>query len=294
MKFSAKLGENVLRLIERVKGNKATLILLDGGLGEGKTTLAVLVADAINEKNGLPPISLDNDDHPQFAQGGDEFIAKLTPAFEKGYPVIVYDEAGDFSNRSFISKGNKDLYRVFNVYRAFKIIIVMCLPSYYDLDPGLWRLNVVRILIHCHGRTAKCGFFDAYSLKNIIYMRQRVGSKKIPPAFSYRYGQVNFTGRFHDLDPARSRQLDGLGRAKKMALVLESAGMGEEKKLPGKAKKEILPGKPEKKKEPIYDINDDDLMKLPPLAEKYRKLLRGYDNGEADPIEAIRRELKKV
>ena len=35
--FSEKLKQNIDELIQRVKNNKASLIIIDGGVGEGKT-----------------------------------------------------------------------------------------------------------------------------------------------------------------------------------------------------------------------------------------------------------------
>ena len=56
--FSEKLAENVKDLIARIDLNKASLIVIDGGVGEGKTTLAVHIADYVNSLAGMGPISL--------------------------------------------------------------------------------------------------------------------------------------------------------------------------------------------------------------------------------------------
>lgn len=219
MILSKKLLENLDDLIMRVAKKKAAVVIIDGGLGEGKTTLGVECADYVNEYFGMGKVQLDSKAHPQYSMGADEFKLKLPSAFREGFKTLVYDEAGDFNNRNFASQFNKDMYSIFNVHRALGMIIFVVLPSYYDLDTGLWRLNIIRMGLHCQGREEKLGHFLGYSLKNLIFMRFGVGKKKIHPAFSYKYGSPNFAGVFKDLDKKRSRQLDELGTAKKLASI---------------------------------------------------------------------------
>ena len=81
--FSEKLTENILDGLERVKKNKATCIVIDGGVGEGKTTLAVEISDFINAQNNLPEINLSPKDHPQIAMGGKDFAKQMRECYVK-------------------------------------------------------------------------------------------------------------------------------------------------------------------------------------------------------------------
>src|SRR4030042_1914657 len=162
--FSEPLLRSIRRSQLRVNKGKAASILLDGGLGEGKTTLAVLIADTLNADRQLRPISLDPAYHPQIAMGSGEFKKNLLICAKEKLPVLIYDEAGDFNTRGFISKLNRELYRTFNIYRAFKVIVIICLPAMTDLDGGIFKLNVIRFGLHLRGSNEKRGKFNCYSL----------------------------------------------------------------------------------------------------------------------------------
>jgi len=75
--FSEKLAENIRDLIDRIKFNKASMIIVDGGVGEGKTTLMVEIADYVNSLYGFQEIKLELKDHPQLALGGTSFLKQL-------------------------------------------------------------------------------------------------------------------------------------------------------------------------------------------------------------------------
>lgn len=225
--FSEKLGENVDDGIARVKRRLATCIIIDGGIGQGKTTLATELADYINYKNGLDPISLDPKYHPQIAMGGKQFASQMRECFIKGLPCIVYDEAGDYSKRGAMTQFNAFLNRIFETYRAFKIIVIIVLPNMYVLDNALFDNQIPRFLLHCHSRTERSGSFSGYSLYNIFKLRHLM-SKTTNKAYPYNLTDFqNFVGHFLDLDPERSKALDKLTVASKLD-ILQSAELNLE------------------------------------------------------------------
>lgn len=201
--YSEKLGENIINLIKRIEDKKASLVLIDGGLGEGKTTLGVHIADQVNHYYGLPDINFSE----QVALGGQDFTSKLRICFNKKLPVIVYDEAGDFNRRGALTAFNQMINRTFEMFRAYKIFVILCLPSFHVVDNDLFMKNIPRLLIHLRDRTAKQGSFSGYSLYRMLYVRSKM-EKLVVKSFAYSLVDPNFYGHFLDLDPLRSKALD--------------------------------------------------------------------------------------
>ena len=89
--YDKTLHKNLVEQKERIEMNKASMILIDGGVGEGKTTLAVHVLDSINALYGKKPLDLDAKETPQYAMGGEDFLKKLVKCYERKLPCIIYD-----------------------------------------------------------------------------------------------------------------------------------------------------------------------------------------------------------
>lgn len=207
--FSEKLAENIKDGLERVKLKKATCIVIDGGVGEGKTTLAVHIADYINKLNGLPEINLEVEKASQIGMGGKEFSHKMAECYRDKLPVIIYDEAGDYARRQAMTSFNAYLNRIFETYRAFKIVVIICLPNQYVLDNTLFDNKIPRMILHLSGRTGNQGNFSGYSLGRIFYVRglmRKIEDKN----YAYTVVEPNFYGHFLDLSPERSEMLDKL------------------------------------------------------------------------------------
>jgi len=215
-----KLAENLDDQIARVKNNKASLIIIDGGVGEGKTTLMIQILDYINFKWGLPPVDLSLKNHPQLAMGGVEFTRNFKVCYDLKLPAIGYDEAGDFNKRGSLSRFNAMLNRVFETFRGFKIIVVVALPTAYTLDSCLFDNNIPRLLLHLQGRSQKLGNFSGYSLSNMNWIRY--WADKLPKGAKYKCYQrcdPNFYGHFKNLEPARSLSLDVISTKGKMEIL---------------------------------------------------------------------------
>lgn len=197
--FSQKLGENLDGLALRIKRKKASLLVIDGGVGEGKTTLAVHVAEYFQKA----PL----DFRRQLAMGGVEFQEKLQMCIDSGLKVIIYDEAGDFNKRGALTAFNQQLNRVFETYRTFGILVILVLPSFGILDNSLFEKQIARMLLHCEGRTQTQGNFRGYSLYRMFYLRKKMQDLVVPP---HAYGQTfpNFYGHFLDMSPKRSLELE--------------------------------------------------------------------------------------
>lgn len=226
--FGGELGETLKQTKDRIDKNKASMCLIDGSIGEGKTTLALELADVYNYLHGLPPLDLSKD-CPQLAMGSVDFIKKIRLCYEQKLPVIVYDEAGDFSKRAALSKINFILNRTFETYRAFKIFVIVCLPSFDVLDEQLFLNRIPRVLIHVSDRTQNSGNYAVYSLARTMWIKFYM--KKFPVIKFRAYAMVtpNYRGHFVNLSDVRSKQLDKISTENKLELLrgseIRSAGL---------------------------------------------------------------------
>lgn len=224
--FSEVLSWNLDDLDKRVQGKKASLIIVDGGVGEGKTTLIVEILDYINSLHGHPVIEIEDDklnSGPQLAMGGADFLKKLTVCHELKLVCIGYDEAGDFSKRGSLSKFNAMLNRTFETFRGYKILVVIGLPCFDVLDGTLFDNQIPRMLLHLRGRTDTHGNFDAYGLEEMNWIRYWM--QKWPKHKPKAYSKVipNFRGHFLDIAPDRSKKLDRVSTKSKLKILRKSA-----------------------------------------------------------------------
>lgn len=227
--FSEKLAENVNDTKQRIENGKASLLIIDGGIGEGKTTLGVEIAE---HYQGRPLVFTE-----QLAMGGSDFARRLKDCHKKGHPVVVYDEAGDFNSRAALTRLNAVLNRVFETFRAFKILVIICLPSFHVLDNSLLEKQIPRFLVHCEKRTQKYGNFGGYSLRRMYYLKHRMKKLVIAPS-AYQYVNPNFYGHFLNLSPARAKELDEFSTRGKLDVLdlaeIHSEGLVSYSNLAGK------------------------------------------------------------
>lgn len=209
--FSECLGECLTEQInKRININFPSLIIIDGGQGQGKTTLMAHIIDDINKKRNIPECELTLGHHPQIALGGQEFTKNFNMCKAEGYPIIGYDEAGDFSRRGSISRFNAMINRRFETFRSSNMIVVLCLPNFNILDNHLFDLQIPRLLLHLRDRetTINYGNFWSYSLFGMNWVRY--WHAKLPSAIRYKaYQKVtpNFLGHFQNLPDERREQL---------------------------------------------------------------------------------------
>jgi len=209
--FSSPLDENLIAQALRIKLRRASCILIDGAIGLGKTTLGVHIIDYINKLDNLPEASLKVANHPQIALGGKEFTNCFRKTMKLNLPVIVYDEAGDFNRRGAITSFNQTINRVFETYRGFKTMVVICLPNFNNLDNNLFDNQIPRMLIHITKRTANQGDYKVYSLSQMNWVRYWYD--RLNKATRHKsYGMVipNFYGHFKRLSNEREILLDRL------------------------------------------------------------------------------------
>jgi len=224
--FEYLLSEDLEAQKERIKGNFASMIIIDGAIGQGKTTLAVHIADYLTGSK----INFKN----QLGMGGEQFQEKLQICHDNKLIVCIYDEAGDFDRRGSLTKFNRQINRVFDTYRAYKIIVILILPCFNVLDNSLFDKQIPRLLLNCYGRTQKYGSFRAYSLYRMYYLRTKLSKMTVKPQ-AYSSTSPNYHGRFYDLTPERSSELTLLSTATKKDIltsnVLANRGLKNKKDL---------------------------------------------------------------
>jgi hypothetical protein len=232
--FSNILGENINDLIKRIANKKASLIIIDGQMGEGKTTLALLIAQYIElvYKGENPKVSFYQnflfDFEKQLSLGGVDFQEKLQLCNDSNLHVLIYDEAGDFGKRGAITEFNKTLNRIFQTFRAYKILVICCLPNFNVLDGDLFMIGVPRMLLNCYERDNCDGSFRAYDLDSMFYLKKYM-KDNANPLKSYQSVTPNFRGHFKDLPYDISRKLEEISlKGKKEILsnnIIKSQGL---------------------------------------------------------------------
>jgi len=208
-----KLLENLYSLMDRIDKDKASMIIIDGGVGEGKTTLAVECADEISLKynNEIADLKI------QLAHGGEDLIKKTKQCYENGKRVIIYDEAGDFSKRGALSRFNGRLNSYFEKYRALRLLVILTLPNFDTLDNSLFDKRIPRMLLHCFKRNETRGIFKAYSLKRMLYIKVRMKDEIIK---FKAYKSPNFWGRFYNLPDDRAEALRKITISQKLDSII--------------------------------------------------------------------------
>ncbi len=217
--FSTELQRNIDKAIERIQKNKASAIILSGGVGEGKTTLLVQILDYVNKKMGFPEVDLETGE--QLAMGGSDFVHKIRTCYEKKLPCCGYDEAGDFSKRGSLTGFNAMLNRTFDTYRAFKCLVIIALPNFDVLDQDLFDKGIPRLMLRLYGRNEKYGNFGGYSLYRMLLLKAKMKKFELKN-FAYSKIHPNFRGHFLNLSKERSKQLDKYSTKCKLDVLKKS------------------------------------------------------------------------
>lgn len=195
---------------KRIHINMPSVLLIDGGQGQGKTTLALHICDYYNKLARLPPADLRIKNHPQLGLGGVEFTSNFNKCNKLGLPCIIYDEAGDYSRASTLTFFNYQMSKLFQKIRSAKIIVLILLPNFNILDNRLFDDEIIRGAIHCEGRhiTVNYGNFRVYDMDQLSWVRYWFN--RLPSARrkdSYKSVSPLFHSHFKNLPITRAKQL---------------------------------------------------------------------------------------
>jgi len=224
--FSELVAWNVDELLKRINNRKASLMIIDGLMGEGKTTLAVEIGQYIELKQQrkvdwhyYKDWSFDLD--KQLGMGGLAFQEKLQLCKDSNLHVVIYDEAGDFGKRGAISQFNRDLNRIFQTFRAYRILVIACVPSFDVLDNEIFKQGVPRILLNCHNRDMGEGDIRGYGLEEMFYLKKKI-KDLVNPLLAYKYVKPNFRSHFLDLEKDKSNKLHAISMKGKTEILSKS------------------------------------------------------------------------
>lgn len=222
--FSKYLASAFNQLNDRVlKLNKASFIIIDGAVGSGKTIAGVSVADYFNGAYILQADGsyiVDSSKfiglNLQYAMGAKDFMKKIVLCYKAGLHVMVYDEAGDFSKRGSLTKLNQDLNRIFEICRAFQVVIIIVLPNFFYIDRSVLDKEMIRALIRISRDSEKYSYYKMWDMNGLNWIKWR--SMKLPvPNQCYNYQKPIQEGCFLPLNEERMSMLRHLSNKDKIS-----------------------------------------------------------------------------
>jgi hypothetical protein len=197
----------------------ASLIIVDGGLGSGKSTMAAQMLRQIDP--GF--VATKESFKLRYLLGGTALMETAVKAHKQGVKGLIFDEAGiDLSSRSAMSTMNRNLNGFFQLYRALSLVVILVLPSVRILDKQVYEFDIHRFQVHTHSKLH--GSYNRYRLwdrKAMKFLRlnleQRVDSRD---AYFSRSGFSNGDGFSKGLPKDYQDLLDSFGlEAKKERLL---------------------------------------------------------------------------
>lgn len=204
--------ENIQDLELRRQEKKPCLIIIDGMPSTGKTTIGTHIINEENKICGLGRCDLTKKTL-QIGTGTEQFIAKLRPCAEAGYPIIMFDEAGEYNRQGWASKLNKIVNKIMDTYRAYNIIIIMVLHDFQELPKHVWNIKLPTILIHLKERES-VGRSRWYDLQDMYWIMHNRKTDIFPEA-SYDKQTPVFRCNFKNLPLEEAKQLDELSTSAK-------------------------------------------------------------------------------
>lgn len=216
--FTWELVLNLEDLKKRTYDNPRhlpSMIVFDGVSGYGKTSGAALVASYLQGSK----IDL----HKQIGQGAKNFSERVEWCIANNKRVVIYDEAGDFSRKATMTRANAAINRVFDTYRTFAIIVIVCMPDITKLDNEPFDKSIPRLLINLCEAHGTYTSFRAYSLKGMLWIRHN-WKKFNNPIKEYAYTRVipNFRGHIKKLPDALQAEIDAISSAGKVKEINKS------------------------------------------------------------------------
>lgn len=204
------LLRDLAKLRQKVENKFPVLIIIDGMLSSGKTTLAAHVAEIWEGKE----INFQE----QIGHGGEDFLLKYEKAVEKGHKIMIYDEGGDFNRRGAMTSFNRTMQIFFDKFRAFMIPVIITLPLVSKLDKSIFTTGAVSLLLHCKRLSDKKAIYTAYDRDSIQYLLYSMEKDyNYNPFKAYGSNHGVYKGYFYNLETHRAKELDQITTADKKA-----------------------------------------------------------------------------
>jgi len=177
--MSERLKKNLDICKNRQKSDNDLFLIIDGPEGSGKSVFAQQVGFYLD-----PSLTVD-----RIAFNSKDFKNKISEA--KKDQCIIFDEAmKGLHSRSATSALNKMLVELFSEMRQDNLIIIIVLPTFFELDkyPAIHRSF---FLLHTYLYKLKRGYFKFYNFqdKKFIYLKGK-------RTYDYSISKPRFKGRF--------------------------------------------------------------------------------------------------
>lgn len=219
--FTKSLADDVIIPIATMKRGIG-LILIGGRPSTGKTTLAVEIADFIEGR----PISLDKNDHPQLNLGHKNLIDNALICYRRKYKIIIYDEAGDFSKKSTLTKANRTIQQFFEKCRSLGLLMILVCPNPLEIDNGLFKIpGLIQGLIFIEKSSENDSHFGVYDADGIGWLKYYNTKWPFHPHMPYKMSRPYMRGHFLNLPPGREEKLRSISTDDK---VLSMINLSEE------------------------------------------------------------------
>lgn len=208
-----------------ILGNReACLILVDGALGKGKSTMAMQIARFFDED-----IEPNEESYRiRYYLGGKDFLQGALKSHKAGAKVLVFDESGiDMSSRRAMSSMNMNLLGFFQMYRYLGIPVILVLPNIGIIDKQIFDYGIHRFTVHMDEKiNGKYAHFRVYDQDSTMFVHSKI-KQYIVPRHAYRSTSVtpNFLGWVKPLPPEHQKVLDKLGSESKDKRIGQLAGV---------------------------------------------------------------------
>lgn len=189
------------------KKDKDCVLVIDGGEGTGKSTLAFQIGKYVDKTLNLNRVVFSPEDFREAV-----FKAK------KG-ECIIYDEAfTGFSSRSSLSPVNKVLVSLAMQMRQKNLFVLIVLPTIFMLDKymAIFRTKALIHVFESHGRR---GYFRVYNKNKKRYLIL-MGQKTM--TYNIKGLHVKFKGRFYGKFALGDEKIESEYRRKKDKALQDS------------------------------------------------------------------------
>jgi len=208
---------------EILQNQEACLILVDGALGKGKSTMAVQIARQFDEN-----IEATEDSYSlRYYLGGQDFLKGAIKSHEAGARVLIFDESGiDMSSRRAMSRMNMSLLSFFQLYRYLQMPVIIVLPNIGIIDKQIFDYGIHRFTVHMDDKVnGKYAHFRVYDQDSTMFVHRRI-KQYVVPRHAYRSSSVypNFLGWVKPLPPNHQKILDKLGSESKDERIKDLGG----------------------------------------------------------------------
>jgi len=203
-------------LSQQAKDNDG-VIIIGGNEGSGKSAMG---------GNTMRYVSKDNFDPKRDMIGSDfdDGIQKIQNVKKGG--CLMFDEGNVFFlSTEVMKKEQRDLHKIFSIFRQKNLIVVIVIPSFFRLS-SYFALDRSRILMQTYIKDGERGFFSYFGdnrKKQLWYKGKR--------DYNMQAVKPNFRGRFEDCYLLKTEDYQSF----KMNTLMSSIKTAKVQKIPSKS-----------------------------------------------------------